>query len=199
MSAPRSSRTSAVARCPPRQACQNAFVICWSTGDGSAVQHSRTRSTNPSAAACQRVVVAPRSSNRCAAFHCANTTASDIGVPPVCTAPGASMSAPASRSASRTAISLLLAAQCSAVSGGPAASECTTRAFTSAPNSTSTRTTSAPLGKCPGQSATMCRSVRDTPRSSTTRAAASVGLSRSLRCNVSTSPLRIAAAIETAR
>lgn len=76
------------------QACHRALSHSAAVGTGGPATCARTRSSAPSAAACQRVVAAPRASNRRAARHCANTTASDIGVPPVNTAPGASMSAP---------------------------------------------------------------------------------------------------------
>jgi hypothetical protein len=48
-----------------------------------------------------------------AARHWPNATASTSGLPPLITDPGASMSAPASTSASSTSTSSLLAAQCS--------------------------------------------------------------------------------------
>src|SRR5262245_28116687 len=112
MLAPCLKRYSATSSCPPRQACQNEFVICSREGGGCIETCCPTESNSPRAADCHTFVIAPRSSNRRAARHCANTTASDIGEPPVKTAPGASMSAPPSSSASSTATSSLLAAQC---------------------------------------------------------------------------------------
>src|SRR5690606_24915027 len=113
------------ASCPPRQACQNEFVICLLEGGVGIEMCCRTASNCPRAAACHTVVLDPRSSNRRAARHCANTTASDIGDPSVKIAPGASMSAPPSNNASSTATSSLLAAQCKAVSAEPFGELCT--------------------------------------------------------------------------
>ena len=146
-SAPHSRRYSAVGCCPPRHAFQNAFVTCSRAGGGSIEQNARTRSKSPKAAACQIVVVAPRSTSLRSARHCPNTTASDIGVPPVKTAPDASISAPPSRSASSTPTSSLLAAQCSAVSGAPRGPGCITRALTSVPAAIRMATEREPSGK----------------------------------------------------
>ena len=75
---------------------------------------------SPSAAACQRLVRAPRSTSRYAARHCPKATASAKGGPPSMTEPAISVSAPASINASSTSRSLLLAAQCNGVSAwGP--------------------------------------------------------------------------------
>ena len=75
------------ARCPPWAAHHSAL----SRSSWVAValaSSSRTRSRSPSAAACHRVVPAPRSSSRRAAFHWPKATASAIGVPPPMTARG---------------------------------------------------------------------------------------------------------------
>ena len=87
--------------------------------------------------------------SRRAACHCANTTASDMGVPPVKTAPGASMFAPPSISASSTATSSLLAAQWSGVSGDFSGFGWMTHALTSAPAAMSAATVLAPFQKRP--------------------------------------------------
>ena len=90
----------------------------------------------PERGACQRLVCAPRSSSRRAAFHWPKATASAIAVPPPITAPSVSMAAPASSSASSASTSSLLAAQCNGVSPcGPVK-----RALTSAPAAASAAT-----------------------------------------------------------
>jgi hypothetical protein len=90
--------------------------------------------------------VAPRSTSRRAAFHWPKATALSSGVPPPMTAPGASMSAPASSSASRTSTSSLLAAQCSGVSvWGPV-----NRLLMSAPAAVSAATGGGAVGIVPG-------------------------------------------------
>ena len=106
------------------------------------------------------------------------------------------MSAPASSSASSTATSLLLAAQCSGVSAcGPAK-----RALTSAPASASSATVAAPSGKWPGQSVTTCSRPRDIPPgpSSPILAVASPGCSSSSRHSRARSPSWIASTTATA-
>ena len=200
-SAPRPSRYSADCRCPPWHAHHKAWVI--SSGGGASGREGRgahevnadapssekcfsTRSISPNAAACQSVVRAPRSTNRRAAFHCPNATASASGVPPPITAPGASISAPPSRSVSSTSTSSLLAGQWSGVSVcGPV-----NRALTSAPAAISAATVWAPFGKCPGQSVATCSNDRDIPLHSLapSLAVARPGFSFSSRFNDSTSP-----------
>jgi len=65
MSAPRTNRNSAVRRCPPWQACQNAWLISSGLGGGSESSSSSTRAVIPRAAACQRLSTrAPRSTSR---------------------------------------------------------------------------------------------------------------------------------------
>lgn len=63
---------------------------------------------------------------------------------------------------------------------------------------TSTATSSAPWGTCPGQSATTCNRVRETPRPSTRRAAASPGVAANCSRSAATSPPRIARITATA-
>jgi hypothetical protein len=78
-----------------------------------------SRPVSPIVADSNRFGRTPRATSRSAARHCPNAVASAIGEPPLITGPGASMSAPASSSASISSTSSLLAAQCSAVSAWP--------------------------------------------------------------------------------
>ncbi len=155
MSAPRWRRYSAAACWPPWHACQIVSVMASREGRLSAANSSSMRSVSPMAAACHRFVRAPRSTRRQAAAHCPNPTALSSWPPTPLNAPGASMWAPASSSASRASTSSLLAAQCSGVcSFAPSL-----RAFTSAPASTRLAMVVEPFGKCPGQSVATWSSV----------------------------------------
>ena len=105
------------------------------------------------------LVQAPRSTSRSPASVPPNTAASAMGPSPPMIDPGASMLAPASRSASTSSTSSLLAAQCSGVSRGPSGP--TIDASRSAPASARTATMPLGLRRWPGQSAKRWRRVRD--------------------------------------
>jgi hypothetical protein len=133
---------------------------------------------------------APRSTSKRATCQHPYPTASSSGVPPAIEAPVASISAPPSISARATSTSSLLAAQCNGVSACQLPS---TEALGSAPASISVAATSGPCGKYPGQSVTACNGVPEPPLSSTRRAEARPGCSRSSTVSDPTSPAWIAA------